>query len=329
MIAHHTRGAIMGWMHGAALATGDEQAAFQFITVDDTRLRYLDTGTGTPVVLLHGNGSMIEDFLSSGVMDAPDHRFIAFDRPGFGHSDRPRDRVWSPWEQARLFLRASARLGVERPIVVGHSWGSLVALAMALRSPDDVAGLVLLSGYYYPIPRAESPVGAGAFPFTRVVLHHTVTPFMRRLLAPGTVRRVFAPCAVPDRFKQAYPLPLALRASQMRSVDEEAAMLLESAKALCPHYEKIGVPVHIIAGSQDQIVDTEAHSVRLHEELAFSTLQRVPACGHMVHHAASEDVLAAIAALARLQGIKAVARAMASTAPRRNWLHIGESLVAA
>ena len=58
------------------------------------------------------------------------------------------------------------------------------------------------------------------------------------------------------------------------------------------------VPVRIIAGSQDQIVDTDAHSVRLHEELAFSTLQRVPACGHMVHHAASEDVLAAIAALA-------------------------------
>ena len=98
----------MGRMRGAALATGDEPAAFQFITVDDTRLRYLDMGTGTPVVLLHGNGSMIEDFLSSGVMDAPDHRFIAFDRPGFGHSDRPHDRVWSPWEQARLFLRALA-----------------------------------------------------------------------------------------------------------------------------------------------------------------------------------------------------------------------------
>ena len=44
---------------------------------------------------------------------------------------------------------------VERPIVVGHSWGALVALAMALESPEDVAGLVLMSGYYYPMPRAE------------------------------------------------------------------------------------------------------------------------------------------------------------------------------
>ena len=215
----------MGWMRGAALATEDEPAAFQFITVDDTRLRYLDMGTGTPVVLLHGNGSMIEDFLSSGVMDAPGHRFVAFDRPGFGYSERPHDRVWHPAEQARLFLRALAGLGIERPIVVGHSWGTLVALTMALKSPEDVAGLVLLSGYYYPNQRADAPVSAGAFPFTREVFLHTMAPFVRRLMAPGTVRRVFAPCAIPERFKQAYSLPLALRASQMRAVDEEAAML--------------------------------------------------------------------------------------------------------
>jgi pimeloyl-ACP methyl ester carboxylesterase len=315
----------MSWMRGAALAAMDEPSAFQFITVDETQLRYLDVGTGTPVLLLHGNGSMIEDFLSSGVMDAPGHRFIAFDRPGFGYSERPHDRVWGPGEQARLFLRAAARLGVERPIVVGHSWGTLVALAMALRSPEDVAGLVLLSGYYYPIPRSEAP---GAFPFTRVVLHHTVAPFMRRLLAPGTVRRVFAPCAVPDRFKAAYPLPLALRASQMRAVDEEAGMLLDAAKALHQLYDRVNVPVRIIAGSEDQIVATDEHSARLHQDLASSTFQRVPGCGHMVHHAATEDVVAAIAGLARLRGGK-VARAMASTAPRRNWLHIGEGQVAA
>jgi len=315
----------MGWMRGAALAAIDEPSAFQFITVEETQLRYLDVGSGPPVVLLHGNGSMIEDFLSSGVMDVPGHRFIAFDRPGFGYSDRPNDRVWGPGEQARLFLRAAARLGLERPIVVGHSWGTLVALAMALRSPEDIAGLVLLSGYYYPMPRSEAP---GAFPFTRVVLRHTVAPFMRRLLAPGTVRRVFAPCAIPERFKAAYPLPLALRTSQMRAVDEEAAMLLDAARALRPLYEKVSVPVRIIAGSEDQIVATEEHSAPLHQALAGSTFQRIPACGHMVHHAATEDVVAAIAGLARLRGGR-VARATASTQPRRNWLHIGEGLVAA
>src|SRR5258705_14012339 len=84
------------------------------------------------------------DFVSSGVMDhASGHRFIAFDRPGFGHSERPRGRTWGPFEQADLLQRALMHLNIERPIVVGHSWGALVALAMALQRAEDVAGLVL------------------------------------------------------------------------------------------------------------------------------------------------------------------------------------------
>ena len=63
---------------------------------------------------------------------------------------------WGPSEQASLLLRALAHLGIERPVVVGHSWGALVALAMALESPEDVAGLVLLSGYYYPYRARKS-----------------------------------------------------------------------------------------------------------------------------------------------------------------------------
>jgi len=320
----------MGTVRGMALALADQAPAFHFITVDDTRLRYLDSGAGTPVVLLHGNGSMIEDFASSGIMDAPGHRFIAFDRPGFGYSERPRHRDWGPSEQASLLLRTLARLGIERPIVVGHSWGTLVALAMALESPKDVSGLVLMSGYYYPVPRAEFGV-PGAFPFSHAVLRYAVVPFVRRLMAPDTLRRVFAPCAVPERFKRAYPMPLAMRASQLRAVDDEAAMLPNAAKRLSRLYGELSVPVRLIAGSDDLIVDTNEHSARLHRELGASTFHRIARCGHMVHHAAPEEVVAAIAAIGRVGGSSAASRlATAGTKPpRRNWLHIGESLVAA
>ena len=99
----------MGTVGGLAFAAEVQPPVFHFITVDETRLRYLDSGSGTPVVLLHGNGSMIEDFVSSGIMDhAPGHRFIAFDRPGFGYSERPRGREWGPSEQAQP---PAARIG--------------------------------------------------------------------------------------------------------------------------------------------------------------------------------------------------------------------------
>jgi hypothetical protein len=70
----------------------------KFITVDGVRLHYVDRGTGPPLVLLHGNGVMLQDFLTSGVLDgaAQSHRVIAFDRPGYGYSARPRSTIWSP-----------------------------------------------------------------------------------------------------------------------------------------------------------------------------------------------------------------------------------------
>jgi pimeloyl-ACP methyl ester carboxylesterase len=149
-------------------------------------------------------------------------------------------------------------------------------------------------------------------------------------MAPDTVRLVFAPCAVPERFKRAYPLPLAMRTSQMQAVDEEAAMLHDATNSLSRHYRQLCVPVCLIAGSHDRIVDTETQSVRLHRELAASTFHRVADCGHMVHHAAPEKVVAAIAELGQLRGRRAAGRqVMPTNAPQRSWLHIGESLVAA
>src|ERR1700730_18746524 len=84
----------------------------KFVTVDDVRLHYIERGTGSVIVLLHGNGTMARDFVLSGVFDllCKDHRVIAVDRPGFGFSDRPRGRIWTPDAQACLFQKALRRL---------------------------------------------------------------------------------------------------------------------------------------------------------------------------------------------------------------------------
>jgi pimeloyl-ACP methyl ester carboxylesterase len=108
-------------------------------------------------------------------------------------------------------------------------------------------------------------------------------------------------------------------------------MLLDAAKAFSRLYRELSVPVRLIAGSDDRIVDTIQHSARLHQELGASTFHCVAGCGHMVHHAAPEEVLAAIAAVGRAHWGNALARLAAAGAkpPGRNWLHIGEGLVAA
>ena len=86
----------------------------RFVTVDGVRLHYLEKGEGPPVVLLHGNVVTAEDFQTSGVLDllATQHRVIAFDRPGFGYSDRPHGSAWSAGAQADLLSGALVVLGI-------------------------------------------------------------------------------------------------------------------------------------------------------------------------------------------------------------------------
>src|SRR5947209_17304297 len=133
----------------ARQAERDNPPAGRFIEIDGVRLHYVERGTGEPLVLLHGNGSMIEDFESSGLlgMAAQKYRVIAFDRPGFGHSERPRSVIWTPQAQAGLIHAALTKIGVARAVGLRHSWGASVASALALRYPRTVASVVLPSGH--------------------------------------------------------------------------------------------------------------------------------------------------------------------------------------
>jgi pimeloyl-ACP methyl ester carboxylesterase len=120
---------------------------------------------GDPLVLLHGNTTMSMDFLLGPFIEmaARKYRVIVFDRPGYGWSERPRGKmVYGPQTQARLIHEALAQVGVERPIVHGHSWGAMVAMAMGLDYPEHVRALVLESGYWYPDGAAGRAAGLGA-----------------------------------------------------------------------------------------------------------------------------------------------------------------------
>jgi len=95
----------------------------QFLEINAVRLHYIERGAGEPLVLLHRNGSMIQDFESTGLIDlaAKNYRVIVFDRPGFGHSDWPRNVIWAPAAQAELINNALQRLGVSQALVLGRS----------------------------------------------------------------------------------------------------------------------------------------------------------------------------------------------------------------
>lgn len=270
----------------------------RFVEIDGVRLHYTDTGHGPCVVVLHGNTVPLQDFEASGVIDrlAGNHRVIAFDRPGFGYSDRPRNRMWTAQAQAALLQRALLDLGIEKPTVIGHSWGTLVALALAVDFPEQVRGLVLISGYYFPSARLDVAMTApAAVPVLGDVLRYTVSPFMGRLMLKQTVKAMFAPATMPDDFFDAMPREMLLRPSQIRATSEDAAFMIPAAARLRAHYPSIDIPVRIFAGVGDKIVDPESQSARLHGVLPNSTLEVELDAGHMVHYKIAGLVCASVA----------------------------------
>jgi pimeloyl-ACP methyl ester carboxylesterase len=277
-------------------AERDNPPIGRFIEVDGVRLHYVDRGSGDPVVLLHGNGSMIQDFESSGLIEmaARKYRVIAFDRPGFGHSARPRGTIWTPEKQADLIHRALTQISISRATVLGHSWGASVAVALALKYPLFVAGVVLASGYYYPTVRGDVLLLSGpAVPVVGDILSHTVAPLVSRLLWPILIGKIFAPAPVPGKFRE-FPKEMAVRPSQIRASAAETALLIPSAFALGGKYASLRMPVVIIAGEQDRLIDIEEQSARLHQNVRQSKFRPVTNTGHMVHQTATARVMAAI-----------------------------------
>jgi pimeloyl-ACP methyl ester carboxylesterase len=285
----------------------------KFIVVRGVRLHFVEEGEGEPLIYLHGNAGMIQDFASSGLISraARRYRVIVFDRPGFGYSHRPRGTIWTAEAQADLLHEALDQIGISRATVLGHSWGTSVAVALALKYPELVGALILASGYFYPTARADVVVLSGpSLPIIGDILSHTISPILGRLMRPLFMRRIFGPAPVPRKF-DGFPKEMALRPSQIRASAAESALMVPDAFASQKDYANLKMPVVIVAGEEDRLIDINKQSARLHRHISQSTLHRIPGVGHMVHQTATIAVMAAIdeaaaASLGRAQQIAAI-----------------------
>ena len=267
--------------------------AGRFLRIQGIRLHVVERGAGPPVVLLHGNGAMAEDWFVSGVAGrlATGHRVVAFDRPGFGYTGRPRRRTWTAARQAGLIAAAMDALALPPAIVVGHSWGTLVALELALSRPTLVSRLVLLSGFYTPEPRGDvALMSPTALPVLGDAIAHTLSPPLGWLTLGPIYRKLFGPAAVTARFARDFPIGLSLRPRQIQASAADTALMIPAATALGARPVGLAMPVAIAAGTGDRVVDFATHSARLHRLIPGSVLHRIEGAGHMIHHSAPDEV---------------------------------------
>ncbi|TKD51553.1 alpha/beta fold hydrolase [Sphingomonas baiyangensis] len=284
----------------AARAERDHPPIGAFVEVDGMPVHYYQRGAGPAIVLIHGSASLVEDFVVSGLVDllSHNHRVIAFDRPGYGYTRRPRDIDWTPERQASLLVAACAQLGIDRPLVVGHSWGTLPALAWALNNPEAISGLALLSGYYFPTGRPDAAIAAIAgAPGIGDVFANTVAPLQTRITGPLGNKIIFSPADPTDAFLTNTPFALMLRPSQLRATAIDSGQMPASAARLALRYDELDLPIAIVWGDGDKLVEQEDQSPVLAKQLPKAVETRIEGVGHMIHHTSPSRVAAAILAV--------------------------------
>lgn len=247
-----------------------------YVEADGAFLRVRDTGPKDgellPVLLVHGYGSRLETWGFVQKQLSAERRVVSFDQRGFGMSERPAG-AYGPAVHAADALRVMDELGIERAILMGHSYGGGVVTRVALHAPDRVAGLVLVDAFLLEeqlVPTfrwAKLPVVGellfGAF--------YKEVPGEKYLLAFQDRER-FVTVEALEEMKAIMAKPGSVYAAleTVRGMDYAEVE---------PRYAEVDQPVLVVWGEEDRVTPlSQGHAIAGRFDARFAVL---PASGHV------------------------------------------------
>lgn len=256
----------------------------RFLQVQGTRVHYLEQGTGPCILMIHGLSGVAQNFGYQVMGElARDHRVIAVDRPGSGYSVR------HPRSSAALDVQADVMAGVidalklDKPLIVGHSLGGAVALATALHYPDKVSGLALVAPLTHMPSETSKAFAALNIPY----------PWLRKLVGwtlaiPLSIRNrekvmdiVFGPEAAPEDFPLRGGGFLGMRPSQFVAASTDMHALPDVLPTMQQSYGSLKLPVGVLYGRQDRILNPQEQGQGLVDALPDTELELIDG-GHML-----------------------------------------------
>ena len=270
-----------------------------FVEIDGARLHYVDRGSGPAIVMVHGLGGQIRNFTYalSQLLEG-EHRLIIVDRPGSGYSSARARSTPDIRAQGRLVARLIDRLGLEKPLVVGHSLGGAVALAAALGAPGKIGGLLLLAPLTQPmdqVPEVFRRLQRDS-KLSRKLVARTIGVPVGRLTSKPNLRMIFAPDPVPDDFRTRGGGLLALRPGNIEAAMYDIFAARDDLDAITRRYGELKLPVSILFGRGDRLLDPELHGRRTADMLPDGELELMEG-GHMLPVTHAEACARALRAL--------------------------------
>ena len=257
----------------------------EWLEVDGERIHYRRLGEGPPLVLVHGlaGESRNFDYLPLAEL-AKRWQLVLIDRPGAGHSPRRDPGKAGIAAQARLvagFIRAMDFRC--RPLLVGHSLGGAIGLSVALQDPDCIAGLALIAPLTHFDPHVPRPFRAMAIrtPWLRRFYAHTVSIPVSLASTPAILSALFGPDAAPRDFAVRGGGLMSARPSAFIAASEDMAAVEADLRPQQERYASIRLPVHVLYGEGDRVLDWQAQGRGLHAKLPAADLRVIPG-GHML-----------------------------------------------
>jgi pimeloyl-ACP methyl ester carboxylesterase len=281
----------------------------RFIDIDGARINYLDHGSGPTILCIHGLAGQMRHFAYA-LLDKlkGDYRLVIVDRPGSGYSTRPPQASAAIFAQARTLAKFAEALRLERPLIVGHSLGGAIALALALNHPEQVGGLALLAPLTHPQDEL-SPVFRGLSiksPLMRWIMAWTLAIPLSIRNAAKVLDAVFGPQAVPADFGTKGGALLGLRPGAFITASADLIAVPEDLKGMPGRYKSLTQPVGILFGTGDRILNPQTHGKALAAKLPGADLEMIEGEGHMVLICSAERSAQFIARMAqRVAGAEA------------------------
>lgn len=263
----------------------------KFLELDGARIHYLDKGSGPAIVLVHGLGGQMGNF-AYGVFEqlTNEFRVVAIDRPGSGYSTRTSDDAAQLAAQAAYVAGFIRKLGLDRPLLVGHSLGGAISLRVALDHPEAISGLALIAPLTHVPPHVPEPFRPLDIDskFVRRLLAWTVATPMGILRGASVLKQIFHPDPVPADFPIRGGGILGLRPRSFYNVSADLVVADADLASMVERYSTIRMPVAILYGTSDNILDYRFHGEAMQSKLPQVQLKLVEGAGHMLPVTAPE-----------------------------------------
>jgi len=257
----------------------------KFLDLDGARIHYLDRGSGPAIVLVHGLGGQIGNF-AYGVVEqlTNDFRVVVIDRPGSGYSTRATDDAAHLAAQAAYVAEFIRKLGLDRPLLVGHSLGGAISLRVALDHPEVISGLALVAPLTHVPPHVPEPFRPLDIDskLVRRLLAWTVGTPMGILRGATALKQIFSPEPVPVDFPIRGGGILGLRPRSFYNASADLVAADTDLDSMVERYPTIRMPVSILYGTSDAILDYRLHGEAMKAKLPNLQLKLVPGAGHML-----------------------------------------------